>query len=440
MRVAFHTLGCKVNQYETEVMKEQFAAAGFRIVAESEPADVYIINTCTVTGLADRKSRQIVRRMKKQNPNSVIAATGCYVQTRPEELGAVDGVDILAGINEKHRILEYVRDVLHTHTAPVSSMTVLPENVHIHPREELTEYEESGMVTGSDGRTRACVKIQEGCDRFCSYCVIPYARGPVRSRREEVIVNEVRQLAERGFQEVVLTGINTALYPALPHLLSRLDVLEGNFRIRLSSLEPTVVNAASVRELFGFDRLCHHLHLSIQSGSNRVLQAMNRHYDRDDYFRIVDALRKFDPTYGITTDMIVGFPGETEADFQDSLDAVQRSGFGKVHVFRYSPRPGTRAAQMPDQINNEVKKNRAERMLQQSEETARGFFHANEGEETQVLFESGTAGRSSAEKTIEGYSDHYIRVYARAEEIRPNVLARMKLRRPYRDGMWAEKV
>ena len=339
MKVAFHTLGCKVNQYESEMLSEKFRSRGYEIVGEEDAADIYVVNTCTVTALADRKSRQYIRRMKKKNPESIVAVIGCYVQVNPENVCAIEGVNILAGTNEKAYIVEHIeayiekmRDVslsANAKTCVESSCSEADARkkyrgfkaAYIKKYEELTEYESIGLVTDASERTRAYVKIEEGCNHFCTYCIIPYVRGAVRSRPEKDIIREAEVLIAKGRKEIVLTGINTALYGSetdgklrLDELLSKLDDLKGDFRIRLSSLEPTVVDAEYVTKLFKFNKLCHHLHLSLQSGSDAILKSMGRRYDRRDYFDIVNVLKNFDPNYGITTDIIAGFPGETDAD------------------------------------------------------------------------------------------------------------------------------
>ena len=343
MKAAFHTLGCKVNQYETEAMKEQFRDAGYEITGEEDPADVYIINTCTVTNLADRKSRQYIRRMKKQCPQAIVAVTGCYAQVKPEEVAALPEVDIVAGTGEKNHLVRYVGEYLQNHS----------KQTHILEYDALTSYHDKGIITSMDSRTRAYIKIQEGCNRFCSYCLIPFARGQVRSRDPREIILEAQTLIANGFKELVLTGINTALYgteenflyPLLPSeqergmrgieiIINRLNALEGDFRIRLSSLEPTVVNADYVKRLLAYEKLCPHLHLSIQSGSDKIIAAMNRHYSREEYLDIVRVLKARDPHYGITTDIICGFPGETDEDFADSVRMVEEAGFLKVHAFK----------------------------------------------------------------------------------------------------------
>jgi threonylcarbamoyladenosine tRNA methylthiotransferase MtaB len=431
MRAAFHTLGCKVNQYETEALKEAFLARGWEIVDAGEAADVYIINTCTVTALADRKSRQFIRRAKKRCPGSVVAVTGCYVQSVPRQAAALAEADLLVGVADKMRLPEYVEEFLRCRR----------RFVRVRPLKEETSYAECGSITSMDSRTRACLKIEEGCDRRCSYCVIPYVRGAVRSRAPEAVLDEARQLLAAGFRELVLTGINTALYDDLPGLLARLDRLDGDFRVRLSSLEPTVVNVDRVTELLSAKRLCHHLHLSLQSGSDRILRAMNRPYTADDFFRIVEALRRFDPSYGITTDLIVGFPGETEADFAATLAAVRRARFARVHVFRYSPRPHTAAAELPGQIPPQVKKERAQRLAAAARETADAFADSCRGQEERVLFESAAGAeqqQAAADGLRSGYSGSYLRVYAPAAEAPADRFRRVRLGPRYRDGVRGE--
>ena len=441
LKVAFHTLGCKVNQYETEAMKEQFRAAGCTVVGEEDTADVYVINTCTVTNLADRKSRQYIRRMKKKCPEAVIAVTGCYAQVKPDEVSALEEADIVAGTGEKNNILSYVQQF----------MEERQRQTHIKSYDELTGYDDKGVITSMESRTRAYIKIQEGCDRFCSYCLIPFARGHVRSRNPEEITEEAETLIRQGFKEIILTGINTALYGAeenfsyplkpdeeaagmrgIEIIIKRINDLEGDFRIRLSSLEPTVINAAYVRELMKYDKLCHHLHLSVQSGSNHVLKLMNRRYDRSEYLEIVKVLREFDPLYGITTDIICGFPGETDKDFEDSLDIIEQVKFCKVHAFRYSKRRGTAAALMEGQVSGEVKKRRSDRLIEAGEKAAAEFMESCRNSVRPVLFEEicGTL--------VAGYSDNYIKVYAEGGEDDLNRIRNVKLSEKYKDGMKGE--
>ena len=441
MKVAFHTLGCKVNQYETEAMMKDFRQQGYEIVDERDYADVYIINTCTVTAVADRKSRQYIRRMKSVNPDSVVAVTGCYAQIKPEEVAAVEGVDIVAGTNEKSHIAEYIADFFEDH---------VPQ-VHIRGYEELDAYEETGTVASTENRTRAYIKIQEGCNRFCSYCVIPYARGKVRSRGLDEIVEEAEQLIDAGYKELVLTGINTARYDmengrdggdgiyGVEKVIAALDAIDGDFRIRLSSLEPAVVNAEYVSRLLKYDKLCHHMHLSAQSGSDAVLEAMNRPYSRQDYTDIVRVLREFDPYYGISTDIIVGFPGEKEKYFDESCSLVRECSFCRTHIFKYSKRPLTKAAGMDGQIDPEVRNRRSDKLHSIGARSAEDFFRKNAGRTEIVLLEE-----IYPEKRIAtGYTDNYTRVYIEYDDEQEisrllNEFVGVKLLEPFEEGMTAK--
>jgi threonylcarbamoyladenosine tRNA methylthiotransferase MtaB len=412
MKIGFFTIGCKVNQYETQSLREHFVARGYIPVAEGETADVYVINTCTVTNLADRKSRQYIRRAKKNNPDAVIAVMGCFVQANPQEAMEMEDIDILAGTNEKSKLPDYVAEFIANKNEKIS---------HIKAMEDLLDYEETGIVTSMDSRTRAYIKIQEGCDRFCSYCIIPYARGGIRSRVEEEIIDEAAGLLDQGFKELVLTGINTALYGRegeisganhkLERLLGRLSDLPGNFRIRLGSLEPTVVNVEGAKRLLQFPKLCHHLHLSLQSGSLQTLQRMNRHYHPDEYKEIVRVLRQEDMHYGLTTDIIVGFPGETEEEFSETLALVKNIGFLKVHVFPYSKRKGTPASEMPDQISTEIKKERSARLAKTAKATTISTLTQMIGTRRPVLFEE----YDEVNRVISGFTDNYVRVHCAAE-------------------------
>ncbi len=446
MKVAFHTLGCKVNQYETEAMAETFKAEGYTVVDEREAADVYVINTCTVTAVADKKSRQFIRRMKKLNPDSVVAVTGCYAQIKPEEVSAVEGVDIVAGTNEKSRLIQYVDEY----------MKAGIKQIHIKGYDELDSYDETGMITSTENRTRAYIKIQEGCNRFCSYCVIPYARGRVRSRALSEITAEAARLIDAGYKELVFTGINTALYDmegsgrydhgctdgtdgelyGVEKVIAAVNDLPGEFRIRLSSLEPAVVNAGYVKRLLKYDKLCHHLHLSAQSGSSSVLKAMNRPYDRDEYMDIVNVLRDFDPLYGISTDIIVGFPGEKERDFEESLSLVESCGFCKTHIFKYSKRPFTKAAGMKGHIAPQVKNRRSDTLHEAGKEAAVSFFKKNLGSTGSVLLEE----IYDEKKLLTGYTGNYIKTYIKFDDMEKakgmlNTLVKVKLTECFGDGM-----
>ena len=415
-------------------MKEQFLERGWTVVEETEEADCYIINTCTVTNLADRKSRQFIRRTKKVSPNAVVAVTGCYSQVKPEELWDMPEVDVLTGNGDKLHLIDLVENCLKDRQR---IRKVLEYG-------ELKDYTDRGIILSMEGRTRAYIKIEEGCNRFCAYCLIPFARGRVRSRDPEEIVEEARALIEKGFKEIVLTGINTALYgteegfkekygvkeDGIESIIRMIDSLPGDFRIRLSSLEPTVVNAEYVGRLMKYPKLCPHLHLSIQSGSDKIIKAMNRHYSRQDYLDIVKVLREYDPGYGITTDIIVGFPGETEEDFEDSLRMVDEAGFLKVHVFKYSKRKGTKAESMKDQVRGEVKNLRSDRLMEAGEKAAGEFFKKERGKLRTVLFEEVLKNG-----LVTGYTENYIRVYADASENLLNEFVKVRLEEAYEDGM-----
>ena len=449
MKVAFHTLGCKVNQYETEAIKEAFVSRGAEIVNEDETADVYVVNTCTVTNIADRKSRQYIRRMKSLSPNAIMIVTGCYAQVAADEIEKMPEVDLIIGNSLKSEIAEKAYEL---YSQKSETDRTIPQK-HLLGYDELTEYEDMGSVTlAESSMCRAYIKIEEGCNRFCSYCLIPYARGRVRSRRPEDVTEEARSLIAKGYKEIILTGINTALYgteegfefersqdeeglSGLETIIKRIDALEGDFRIRLSSLEPTVVKVDDVKKLLGYKKLCHHLHLSLQSGSDKVLKAMNRRYDRDEYLEIVKALREFDSIYGITTDIIVGFPGEAESDFEDSLDVVRRAEFARVHAFRYSPRKGTRGAELKNTVPGDVSSDRADRLESVAKETAVKFNEKNYTAIHTVLAEEEQDGY------ITGYTDNYIRVYIEIPKDadskntpRPGDFCKVQLTENYRDG------
>ena len=440
--IATKTLGCKVNQYETEAIKEKFIRRGYEIVNEEDFADVYIINTCTVTSLADKKSRQYIRRMKKLNEDSIVAVTGCYAQVSPDEVAQIEGVNIVTGTNQKGRLVELVEQHLDSKKET---------ECYIQAYEQMNEYEETGIITSMESRTRAYIKIQEGCNRFCSYCIIPYARGNVRSRAPEEVVNEAKNLVKKGFKEIILTGINTALYgtelnpskedghtlTGIEIILHELEQLEGDFRIRLSSLEPTVINVEYVQRLLKYRRLCPHLHLSVQSGSDAILKAMNRRYDRNEYLDIVKTLRESNKHYGITTDIIVGFPGESEEDFRGSLDIVEQVGFCKVHVFKYSKRQGTKAAEMKGHVAPEVKNRRSDQLIEAGNRSAELFCQENIGSEKTVLVEEFLADI----KCFTGYTENYMKAYILDEEGSMksesllNQFIKVKIEKLYRDGV-----
>ncbi|MCQ2565533.1 MAG: tRNA (N(6)-L-threonylcarbamoyladenosine(37)-C(2))-methylthiotransferase MtaB [Clostridia bacterium] len=410
MKVSFYTLGCKVNQYETQAVGEAFRRAGYEIAGEEDLADVYVVNTCTVTRLADRKSRQYIRRMKKANPHAVVVIMGCYPQTNPEEVAQIEEADIILGTTEKTKAPEYVAKFLEDRKT---------QHHVAEPKVTETTFNEEGGVTCLESKTRALIKIQEGCNRFCSYCVIPYARGAVRSRDLSEIVSEAEKLVKAGYKEIVLTGINTALYGleneafldkskayGIETVVEAISCIPGDFRIRLGSMEPTVVDAEYVSRLFKYDKLCHHIHLALQSGSNNIIRAMNRNYTAESYLDIVRVLREFDPCYGITTDIITGFPGETEEDFQASLDMVRKVKYLKVHGFPYSQRLFTPAAEMDGQIAPPVKKERNKELIALGEEVAADFCRSLIGIPQRVLAEE-----RGADGLWRGHADNFTEIY-----------------------------
>ena len=424
-KASFYTLGCKVNQYETQALKEQLEKMGYEIVEENQFADIYIINTCTVTNLSDKKSRQLIRRAKRLNEDSVVVVIGCYAQVSPEEVKAIEGVNIVAGTNEKNNVIKYIEDYYKDDR----------QLVKVQDTNELVEFEEM-FITGMEARTRAFIKIQEGCNQFCSYCIIPYARGSVRSRKLQDITNEAKGLVAKGYKEIVITGINAALYGqdndegTLIDVIEGINEIEGSFRIRFSSIEPAVIQG-NFERLFNCEKLCSHIHLSLQSGSNHILKLMNRKYTKEEYIKVVEKLREKRPGFSVTTDIIVGFPNESEEDFQESCKIVEDVAFGKVHVFKYSKRDGTVAADMKNQVEPAIKSKRSEELISLSSEVAIKFNEANIGKTTDVLFEMYN------EKTgyYEGLTDNYIRVFCESEIDIRNKFAEVILEKIYDDGL-----
>ena len=411
MKAAFYTLGCKVNQYETEAVAQEFLRHGYLLVSEDEEADVYVVNSCSVTREADRKSRQYLRRMKRRNPQAVTVLMGCYPQTCPEETEKLAEADIVLGTEDKLSAVGLVEQFL-ADRGRIDKLTEKDEDgAPLRPSGPSgcpvleTGYNDIGTVVSMLGSRRALIKIQEGCNRFCSYCIIPHARGPIRSRSPKSIEKEAVELLKNGCREIVLAGINTALYglengfkndmewPAaekknvrgIEIVVKLLIDLPGDFRIRLNSLEPTVVDKDYLASLLKYDKLAHHAHLSVQSGSDSVIASMNRHYTRADYLQMVRTLKAFDKDYGITTDIITGFPGETEEDFEESLRLVDECGFLHVHAFPYSERPGTPAAAMPGKVPVNVRKERVARLIKAGDAASLRFREGLAGTVQRVL-------------------------------------------------------
>lgn len=380
-KAAFYTLGCKVNQYETEAMAEMFKSSGYEITDFENYADIYVINTCTVTNMSDRKSRQIIRRAKKTNPDAIVAVTGCYAQTSPEDVKKIDGVNIVVGTKDRKNIVEL------TEAASADNcIDTVSDIMHTHDFEDLS-------IKTYQNRTRAYIKIQDGCNQFCSYCIIPYARGPVRSRPEHEVIAEIQKLADDGFSEIILTGIHVASYGKdlescdLASLICKADKTDGIKRIRLSSIEPMTLNDDFIERIKPCSKLCHHFHLSLQSGCDETLKRMNRKYTCAEYENIVNGLRKNFADAAITTDIMVGFPGETEDEFLKTSEFVQRISFADAHIFQYSQRKGTPAAKRPDQVAPEIKEKRSKIIAEITQKSRDEFRNQFIGCELEVLFE-----------------------------------------------------
>jgi threonylcarbamoyladenosine tRNA methylthiotransferase MtaB len=426
--VAFHTLGCKVNHYESEALAQLFEKKGYRVVEFDEKADVYVINTCTVTGMSARKSRQMARKAKKTNKDGIVAVIGCYSQISPEEVSSIEGVDIVLGTQAKNRLPEYIEELLKTGKARIN-VADFPSN---------KEYEEFGVSTFRD-RSRAYVKIQDGCRQFCTYCIIPYARGPVRSRKPESILEEVRKLVREGFKEIVLTGIHVASYGRDLNGIGLLEIIklvhetEGVMRLRLSSLEPRLLSDDFISEAASLPRLCPHFHLSLQSGCDDTLKRMNRKYTAEEYESIVRKLVENIPGVAITTDVMVGFPGETDREFEQSISFIKKLPLAGIHVFKYSIREGTPAALFEGQVPPEIKDERSKRLIALAHRKQLEFYKKFIGRTMEVLFE-GPA--SDCPGFLEGRTPNYIRVLAEGNndiigEIRDVILEKAEKNRMF---------
>ncbi|MDY6230770.1 tRNA (N(6)-L-threonylcarbamoyladenosine(37)-C(2))-methylthiotransferase MtaB [Peptostreptococcus porci] len=404
-KVAFYTLGCKVNQYETEAMTELFEKNGYISVNSEEYADVYVINTCTVTHMSDRKSRQYIRRMKKKNPNAIIAVVGCYSQVSPEEILDIEEVNLVMGTNDRKAIVENI-----------DNLTVDSKVSTVDDIMKVKDFE-SIEISQTNGRTRAFIKIQDGCDRYCTYCIIPYARGRIRSRKMDEIVEEIEILSRNGFKEVVLTGIHVASYGKdlrdgsdILTVLKEVHNIDGIERIRLSSVEPKLFTDEFISEICSLEKLAPHFHLSLQSGSDGVLQRMNRRYSAEEYKRIVEILRDRIPDVSITTDVIVGFPGESNEEFLETLGFLKELKLMHTHIFKYSPRKGTPASIMENQIDSQTKNFRSGVLLNLCTKNFRNFVEKFKDRELRILVEElGNDGY------YEGLTDNYIRIKVRSE-------------------------
>ena len=418
-KAASFALGCKVNQYESEAIAELFAEKGYEIVGIDEEADVYVINTCTVTNFGDKKSRQLIRKVKRQNENAIVAVVGCYAQTAPKELMEIAGVNLVIGTKDRAQIVEMVEQYDRANGVENHVSDIMKERVF-----------EPLSIQKLANRTRAYLKIQDGCSQYCSYCIIPYARGPIRSREPQEVVAEVKRLAENGFKEVVLTGIHVASYgkdrrdTSLLDILKQVHEVEGIERIRFSSIEPNVVTEEFAQTMAALPKVCDHFHLSLQSGCDKTLKEMNRKYDTEKYRQAAATLRKYLPKVALTTDIIVGFPGETEEDFRESYAFAEEIGFAKIHVFPYSPKRGTPAAARKDQLLNAVKAERSHTLIQLSDNMAADFLADAVGTDAEVLYE-----RAVGEGIYEGHTTNYMKVHGRSEADLTNRIAKTHITR-----------
>ena len=411
--VAFCTLGCKVNQYETNAMMQKMIEAGYEVVDFETKADIYIINTCTVTNMADKKSRQMLRRVKEINPEAILVAVGCYAQVAKEKLEQIPEIDLILGINEKNDIVKYVEQA--------SKNTYVSDVLH------QTEFLDFGDVTYTE-KTRAVIKVQDGCNQFCSYCIIPYARGRIRSRKPESVIKEITDVAKEGIKEVVITGIHIASYGKdfnmkpeykLIDLLEEIQKVDGIQRIRLGSLEPTLITEEFVERLKKLPKICDHFHLSLQSGCDETLKRMNRKYTTDQFRHVVELLRNAYPEVHLTTDVIVGFPGETEEEFNKTYEFLKEIKFYKMHVFKYSPRSGTVAAKMPNQIDGNIKEERSNKLIELSDKNEKEYNQKYIGKEVEVLLEEREG------EYLKGHTTNYMVVKMKTSENLENTIQKI---------------
>ena len=415
--VSFYTLGCKVNQYETNAMEQQFIKNNYEIVENTQKADIYVINTCTVTNMAERKSRQMLRRVKEINPSAVLVVCGCYAQVAKNELEQIPEIDIILGINEKNEIVQIVEKYMEE----MSEQDKRSQEAEIDDVSRQKEFLDFGDVTYTE-KNRAVVKVQDGCNMFCSYCIIPYARGRIRSRKIESVVSEIKKIAKEEIKEVVITGIHVASYGKdfdnentskkirLIDLLEAINKIDGIDRIRLSSLEPTIVDEEFVTRLSKLDKICDHFHLSLQSGCDETLKRMNRKYTTQIYRDAVATLRKYYPEASFTTDVIVGFPGETDEEFAKTYEFLKEIDFYRLHVFKYSPRRGTVAEKMPNQIDGNKKEERSNKLIELSNSTENKHNQSYIGKTVKVLFEEFEDG------FFKGHTTNYMMVKVAGEE------------------------
>ncbi len=434
--VALHNLGCKTNAYEMDVMQQKLQEKGFCVVPFDTEADIYIINTCTVTNIADRKSRQMLHRAKKKNPDAIVVAVGCYVQTGKEDVEKDSAIDLAVGNNRKKDLVEILEAFLEQREKEKLDKTL--NDTSVIDINATDEYEEMTLEQTAE-HTRAYIKIQDGCNQFCSYCIIPYARGRVRSRKEDDILKEIRGLAEKGYKEIVLTGIHISSYGIdlenrtehyqgqdyLIALVEKIHEISGIERIRLGSLEPRIITESTAKRLAALPKVCPHFHLSLQSGCDETLKRMNRHYSAGEYFQCVENLRKVYEHPAITTDVIVGFPGETEEEFAETEQYLDELNLYEMHVFRYSVRKGTRAAVMENQVPEPIKAVRSDVLLAMEQRQSREFREFYVGTEVDVLYEE---QKEIGGKTYQiGHTKEYVKVAKETTEDLTNVICREKI-------------
>ena len=414
--VAFITLGCKVNQYETNAMAQQFIEKDYKIVEHTKKADIYIVNTCTVTNMSDRKSRQMLRRVKELNKDAIVVACGCYAQVAKQELKQIKEIDLVLGNNEKKDIVKHIEEYIESKVPKVQIENVM----------EQKEFVEFGDITFTE-KTRAVIKIQDGCDRFCSYCIIPYARGRVRSREPKHITSEISKIAKEGIKEVVITGIHIASYGKdfknkykLIDLLEEINKIEGIERIRLGSIEPLIITEEFVNRLGKLEKVCHQFHLSLQSGCDDTLKRMNRKYTTEEFKNITNLLRKTFNDAILTTDIIIGFPGESEEEFESTYKFLEEIKFYKMHVFKYSPRKGTKAAIMKNQIDGNKKEERSKELIELSNKNEKLYNQTYIGKEVEILFEEEKNG------VWQGHTKNYILAHYETSENIENKILKLK--------------
>lgn len=437
-KAALHNLGCKVNSYETEAMQKMLEDEGYEIVPFSEWADVYVINTCSVTNMADRKSRQMLHRAKKQNPDSIVIAAGCYVQTKEAEASIDGAIDIIIGNNKKHELITKIEEFLAQKKQTIVDSTINIEDIELEHKKieamtdinkEVQEFEELYLEKPSE-HTRAFLKVQDGCNQFCSYCIIPFARGRVRSRNPKSVLEEVNRLSANGYKEVVLTGIHLSSYgvengESLLHLIQQIHEIDGIERIRLGSLEPKIVTEEFASELSKLKKVCPHFHLSLQSGCDATLKRMNRKYTAEEYAIGCEILRKYFKHPAITTDVIVGFPQETDEEFEITKAFLEKIHFYEMHIFKYSKREGTKAAVMKGQIPENIKQKRSAELIALGEKMSEEFRQTYLGSEHEVLFEE--LSEIDGKSYFVGYTKEYVKVAKESESSLENQLVKGKL-------------